>query len=117
MDGFIIFGLGILTCVVIFCVVYCVITIKTLKDNSEEMVDDVEELKIRYNTLKKEFEDKIDTHSISIEEVDVKFDTIYKESAEVINERFEEIDVKVFQNESKISEIDTFMENSKKDDF
>lgn len=117
MDGFIIFGFGILTCLVILGIGYLVVSIRTIKENSEESIDDIGDLMIKYNTLKKEFEDKIDGHSTRIEEVDVKLDTIYKESAEVINERFEEIDIKVSQNESKISEIDTFMENSKKDDF
>lgn len=117
MDGILIFIYGILTCLVILGIRYLVTSIKIIKENSENSIDDIEDLIIKYNTLKKEFEDKIDGHSIRIEEVNVKLDTIYKESAEVINERFEEIETKESQNELKIKELADFMENSKKDDF
>jgi uncharacterized protein YoxC len=124
MESILIFVYGILTCIVVIGIVYGVIQLKSIKENTEEAIDDVDDCKADLFTLRREYEEKVDVVYKLIEEkvdvvyklikdLDSKIDETYNHSVEVT----EEIETKIHQNKSKIDEVEVFMENSKKDDF
>ena len=113
MESILIFVYGILTCIVVIGIVYGVIQLKSIKENTEEAIDDVDDCKADLFTLRREYEEKVDVVYKLIKDLDSKIDETYNHSVEVT----EEIETKIHQNKSKIDEVEVFMENSKKDDF
>ena len=95
MEDVLTFGYGVLTCIAVFGIVYGVIQLRLIKENTEEVVDDIDDIVAKHNILQRELEDKVDSLSQSIKDVDVKLEQIYHESVEVVNERFDELEKEI----------------------
>jgi uncharacterized membrane-anchored protein YhcB (DUF1043 family) len=92
MEDVLTFGYGVLTCIAVFGIVYGVIQLRLIKENSETAVDDVDDCKASLFTLRREYEEKVDVVYNLIKDLDGKLETLYKESIGAVNERFDEID-------------------------
>jgi peptidoglycan hydrolase CwlO-like protein len=95
MEDVLTFGYGVLTCIAVFGIVYGVIQLRLIKENTEEVVDDIDDIVAKHNILQRELEDKVDSLSQSIKDVDLKLEQIYHESVEVVNERFDELEKEI----------------------
>ena len=95
MEDVLTFGYGVLTCIAVFGIVYGVIQLRLIKENTEEVVDDIDDIVAKHNILQRELEDKVDSLSQSIKDVDLKLEQIYHESVEVVNERFNELEKEI----------------------
>ena len=95
MESILTFVYGILTCIVVFGIVYGVIQLRLIKENSETVLDDVDDCKADLFTLRRDYEEKVDVVYKLIKDVDTKLERIYKESVEVINERFDELEKEI----------------------
>ena len=95
MEDVLTFGYGVLTCIAVFGIVYGVIQLRLIKENTEEVVDDIDDIVANHNILQRELEDKVDSLSQSIKDVDLKLEQIYHESVEVVNERFDELEKEI----------------------
>ena len=90
MENLLPFVYGILTCIGIAGIIYGVIKVREI-ENDITMAD-LDDLQSKHNILEREFEAKLDTLSNAIVGVDEKLDRIYKEAADSIGERFEELE-------------------------
>jgi len=95
MEDVLTFGYGVLTCIAVFGIVYGVIQLRLIKENTEEVVDDIDDIVAKHNILQRELEDKVDSLSQSIKDVDLKLEQIYHESVELVNERFDELEKEI----------------------
>jgi len=95
MESVLPFVYGILTCIIVLGIVYGVIQVRDIKNNSEDVIDDVEDNKVNHNLLQRDLDNKLDTLSQAITRVDEKLDTLYNQSIEEVGERFDEIETEL----------------------
>ena len=95
MESILPFVYGILTCIIVLGIVYGVIQVRDIKNNSEDVIDDVEDNKVNHNLLQRDLDNKLDTLSQAITRVDEKLDTLYNQSIEEVGERFDEIETEL----------------------
>jgi uncharacterized membrane-anchored protein YhcB (DUF1043 family) len=95
MEDVLTFGYGVLTCIAVFGIVYGVIQLRLIKENSETALDDVDDCKADLFTLRREYEEKVDVVYKLIKDLDGKLETLYKESIDAINERFAELEKEI----------------------
>ena len=95
MESILPFVYGILTCIIVLGIIYGVIQVRDIKNNSEDVIDDVEDNKVNHNLLQRDLDNKLDTLSQAITRVDEKLDTLYNQSIEEVGERFDEIETEL----------------------
>jgi septal ring factor EnvC (AmiA/AmiB activator) len=97
MENLLAFGIGIATCLVIGGAIYCIIVFRQLDKLTEEIEDDLDDLRGELNKFKREVENKNDVTS----EVNERIDKLATE----MNDRLDELDEDLEEVEKQINQL------------
>ena len=101
MENLLPFVYGILTCIGIAGIIYGVIKVREIENDTDITMADLDDLQSKHNILEREFEAKLDTLSNAIVGVDEKLDRIYNQASEEIQGRFEDLEDDINQLQIK----------------